>query len=81
MTHRCCPVPNCIKPLCPGPHAVFCADHHWLLPRRVTSQIFGLEITCSRCEEPDTRQHLREQADAYIRIAVRTLTGEAQHVS
>lgn len=78
MSARFCPVPNCTEPVPSGPHAVFCAEHHFQLPYRTTSAIFSLQIACSRTDDDATRLHLREQIDAHIHIAIRTLT-EASH--
>lgn len=77
MTNRTCPVPNCTDPVPSGPHAVFCVEHHFLLPHRTTSTIFALHIACTRTDDDDTKTHLREQIAAHVNIAVRSLTERA----
>ena len=74
MNRRCCPVPHCIDEVPAGDNAVFCVEHHFALPYRTTSQIFALQIACSRAEDEDKRAHLEEQIAAHISIAVRALT-------
>lgn len=80
MSRRCCPVPNCTDEVPSGTSAVFCVEHHFQLPYQITSNIFRLKFTLSRTEDDDVRQHLREQIEAHVSIAVRGLTEVPSHV-
>ena len=73
MSTKVCPTRNCINPVPKGPQAVFCADCHFRLPYRATNQIFALQFACQRADDPDIKQHLREQIDAHIRSAAHSL--------
>lgn len=70
---KACPTKNCTEPVPAGPNAVFCAECHFRLPFRVTNQIFALQIACQRTDLPEEQQHLREQIEAHVRCAARTL--------
>ncbi|WP_054309990.1 hypothetical protein [Mesorhizobium sp. 1M-11] len=73
MTNRTCPTLHCTEPVPAGPHAVFCAECHFRLPYRTTSEIFALQIACARTDDADQKAYLREQIDAHVRIAARSL--------
>lgn len=76
---RACPTRGCVNPAPTGPQAVFCPECHFRLPFRVTNQIFSLEFACQRTDDPDLKQHLRDQIAAHINSAARSL--EIAHVA
>ncbi|RRH98044.1 hypothetical protein EH240_19805 [Mesorhizobium tamadayense] len=68
---------NCAVPACQrdaaGRHNPFCVDHYFQLPKAYTGLVTRTSIECSRTDDLDTKQHLREQLDSYTRLVAAKL--------
>ncbi|TPI09173.1 hypothetical protein, partial [Mesorhizobium sp. B4-1-1] len=68
---------KCAIPACPednaGRHQPFCVGHYFKLPKPYTSLVTRTSIECSRIEDPDKQQHLRDQLAGYIASCIRQL--------
>lgn len=69
MTPHRCAMPNCQH----DATGVFCSPHYFLLPAKDARWLARLQIMIARCDDTETKQHLREQLAGYTAIAVRTL--------
>ena len=70
---RRCPVPQCTEPMPEGEHACFCVEHHFQAPHAYTTLIFRTSIAAKRATDDETRKHLLEQRDAYVRSVIRVM--------
>ncbi|MER8964458.1 hypothetical protein NKI25_01840 [Mesorhizobium sp. M0808] len=69
MTPHRCTVPGC--PL--DATGIFCPDHYCALPPKQAQWLVRWQIKMMRCEDADTKQHMREQLHGYTQEAIRTL--------
>ncbi|RWE96794.1 hypothetical protein [Mesorhizobium sp.] len=65
---------RCAMPECPDDATgIFCPDHYIALPPKQAQWLVRWQIKMMRCEDADTKQHMREQLHGYTQEAVRTL--------
>lgn len=69
MTPHRCAVPDCPN----DATGIFCPDHYIALPPKQAQWLVRWQIKMMRCEDGDTKQHMREQLHGYTQEAVRTL--------
>ncbi|CAN7163650.1 hypothetical protein LJR234_000318 [Mesorhizobium amorphae] len=69
MIARRCAVPGCAKDAAD----IFCLDHYFALPSKQAQFLHRWQFKMQRCEDADTKQHMREQLHGYVQEAVRTL--------
>lgn len=69
MTARRCMVPGC----CAEATEFFCQQHYFALPAKQAQFLFRWQFKMQRCEDADTKQHMREQMHGYLQEAIRTI--------
>lgn len=69
MIARRCAVPGCANDAAD----IFCLDHYFALPSKQAQFLHRWQFKTQRCEDADTKQHMREQLHGYVQEAIRTL--------
>lgn len=65
---------HCAMPACPSAATgIFCPDHYFKLPASQAHWLVRWQFKMLRCEDADTKQHMREQLHGYTQEAIRTL--------
>ncbi|MER9127812.1 hypothetical protein NKH81_33070 [Mesorhizobium sp. M0959] len=65
---------HCAMPACPSAATgIFCPDHYFRLPASQAHWLIRWQFKMLRCEDADTKQHMREQLHGYTQEAIRTL--------
>ncbi|RWN30156.1 MAG: hypothetical protein EOR97_17445 [Mesorhizobium sp.] len=65
---------RCAFPGCPGETKdIFCLDCYFRLPSKDALFLHRWQFKMQRCDDPDTKQHMREQLHGYVQEAIRTL--------
>lgn len=77
MTPHRCAVPDCAN----DATGIFCPDHYIALPPKEAQWLVRWQIKTLRCEDGETKQHMREQLHGYTQQAIRTLQSQARSSS
>ncbi|TPL49124.1 hypothetical protein FJ937_16700 [Mesorhizobium sp. B2-4-4] len=65
---------RCAMPACPNEATgIFCPDHYYKLQPSQAKWLVRWQIKMQRCEDADTKLHMREQLHGYTQEAVRTI--------
>ncbi|MES0164882.1 hypothetical protein NKJ87_02655 [Mesorhizobium sp. M0027] len=65
---------HCAMPACSNAATgIFCPDHYFKLPASQAHWLVRWQFKMLRCEDADTKQHMREQLHGYTQEAIRTL--------
>lgn len=64
-----CAMPECLIEAT----GIFCPDHYFALPPKQARWLVRWQIKLARCDDEDTRQHMREQLHGYTQEAVRAI--------
>ncbi|MER8990453.1 hypothetical protein [Mesorhizobium sp. M0678] len=65
---------RCAMPECPNDATgIFCPDHYIALPPKQAQWLVRWQIKMMRCDDADTKQHMRDQLHGYTQEAVRAI--------
>ncbi|UVK45339.1 hypothetical protein BPNPMPFG_000866 [Mesorhizobium sp. AR07] len=65
---------RCAMPECPNEATgIFCPDHYVKLQPTQAKWLVRWQIKMMRCDDADTKQHMREQLHGYTQEAIRAI--------